>query len=58
MTTLAEAAKRPDGVSSRDTPGRGEFRLSGAEISGSTNDLRVHHVGDARKGAAPVWAKG
>ncbi len=28
MTTLAEAAKRPDGVSSRDTPGRGEFRLS------------------------------
>ena len=27
-------------------------------ISGSTNDLRVHHVGDARKGAAPVWAKG
>jgi pyruvate kinase len=26
-------------------------------ISGSTNDLRVHHVGDARKGAAPVWAK-
>jgi DNA-binding MarR family transcriptional regulator len=28
MTTLAEAAKRPDGVASRDTPGRGEFRLS------------------------------
>ena len=26
-------------------------------ISGSTNDLRVHHVGDARKGAAPVWVK-
>jgi DNA-binding MarR family transcriptional regulator len=28
MTTLAEAAKRPEGVSSRDIPGRGEFRLS------------------------------
>ncbi len=28
MTTLAEAAKRPDGVASRDPPGRGEFRLS------------------------------
>jgi DNA-binding MarR family transcriptional regulator len=27
MTTLAEAAKRPEGVSSRDMPGR-EFRLS------------------------------
>jgi len=26
-------------------------------ISGSTNDLRVHHVGDARNAAAPVWAK-
>lgn len=26
-------------------------------ISGSTNDLRVHHVGDAAKGAAPVWVK-
>lgn len=28
MTTLAEAAKRPNGVASRDMPGRGEFRLS------------------------------
>jgi DNA-binding MarR family transcriptional regulator len=28
MTTLAEAAKRPDGVSSREPLGRGEFRLS------------------------------
>jgi pyruvate kinase len=25
-------------------------------ISGSTNDLRVHVVGDAQNAAAPVWA--
>jgi Pyruvate kinase len=24
-------------------------------IPGSTNDLRVHQVGDASSGAAPVW---
>jgi DNA-binding MarR family transcriptional regulator len=28
MTTLAEAARRPNGAISRDAPGRGEFRLS------------------------------
>ncbi|MCU1552391.1 MAG: pyk, partial [Glaciihabitans sp.] len=26
-------------------------------ISGSTNDLRVHVVGDAVNAAAPAWAK-
>jgi pyruvate kinase len=25
-------------------------------ISGSTNDLRVHRVGDAANAVAPVWA--
>jgi pyruvate kinase len=27
-------------------------------IPGSTNDLRVHQVGDATSGAAPVWKNG
>lgn len=26
-------------------------------ISGSTNDMRVHHMGDALNAAAPAWAK-
>ncbi len=26
-------------------------------ITGSTNDMRVHHVGDAQNAAAPAWAK-
>ncbi len=26
-------------------------------ITGSTNDMRVHHVGDALNAAAPAWAK-
>jgi pyruvate kinase len=26
-------------------------------ISGSTNDVRVHRIGDASEGAAPVWAE-